>query len=592
MVFLGQLRIATVSKFGNVLLSVMAIASALVGLNAVQRLGDNLNYVEDDMFASVIALGKVNDHVSMMQMTMHRALDTPDAAARDLALAEARAIEQQTDQLLKSYIPLISDAHERGEYEAVVSLWQAYKQAVQDNAAPSTRHALDTLGPGLSQAITGEIAYNQEIAARTKVSGKDAVAEASAIAAMFIAGSVLSALIVTLVFRHRVARPLARLAEAMNDMASGNLDRAVPGETLTDEVGEIGRALTAIKHGVARRIASQSEAQIAEQRQIVTTLGERLSRLQAGQLSATIHEPFPGDYELLRHDFNATVATMAALMAQVTEAAQSVQAGANGIFAQAQELSQRTLQQTASLSTTTSVMKDLTASAASTSQGARDAASLASAALGHAGDGVEVMNRAVAAMDQVSRSSRQMKDIVSLIEGISFQTNLLALNAAIEAARAGEAGRGFAVVAHEVRALSHRSALAVEDISAIIASSVKDVELGAEMIARTQRALGYISEHSSDLETRIASMAAAARAQGEAILGLEATVSDLEKHVARNATLVEHSTRAAETLTRQADKLDGLVSSFEFGEGGAALSAASGAPSGAPSGAAPARHAA
>ena len=80
----------------------------------------------------------------------------------------------------------------------------------------------------------------------------------------------------------------------------------------------------------------------------------------------------------------------------------------------------------------------------------------------------------VKSTEQLNTKVAEVKDIISVILGISSQTNLLALNASIEAARAGEAGKGFAVVAEEIRQLSEQTKDATNRITDIITELNED----------------------------------------------------------------------------------------------------------------------
>ncbi|EGM68032.1 methyl-accepting chemotaxis protein [Shewanella sp. HN-41] len=73
-----------------------------------------------------------------------------------------------------------------------------------------------------------------------------------------------------------------------------------------------------------------------------------------------------------------------------------------------------------------------------------------------------------ASLESLNNSVTDVSKIIDVIGNIAEQTNLLALNAAIEAARAGEQGRGFAVVADEVRSLSQRTQVSLNEIVKIL----------------------------------------------------------------------------------------------------------------------------
>jgi methyl-accepting chemotaxis protein-1 (serine sensor receptor) len=207
-------------------------------------------------------------------------------------------------------------------------------------------------------------------------------------------------------------------------------------------------------------------------------------------------------------------------------------------------------------------MEEMTASVKQNSDNVQAANQLARGAREHAERGSEVVSRAVAAMDDISHSSRQIADIVVLIDEIAFQTNLLALNAAVEAARAGDQGRGFAVVAAEVRNLAQRSATAAKEIKGLIASSVARVEVGGDLVNESGRVLGEIVENVKKVTNIVAEIASASQQQAAGIDEVNLTVMRMDEATQQNAALVEEAAAASRSMEEQAERLISQVAFF------------------------------
>jgi methyl-accepting chemotaxis protein len=167
-------------------------------------------------------------------------------------------------------------------------------------------------------------------------------------------------------------------------------------------------------------------------------------------------------------------------------------------------------------------------------------------------------------MASIRASSRQIVDIIGVIDGISFQTNILALNAAVEAARAGEQGRGFAVVASEVRTLAQRSAAAAREIKALIAASVSTIDSGSASVQQAGERMDDIVASVRQVNDIIASISEASAEQAQGIAEVNQAVGQMDDMTQQNAALVEQAAAAAASLQDQASHLSEAVSVFKL----------------------------
>ncbi|MDH3342195.1 MAG: methyl-accepting chemotaxis protein [Gammaproteobacteria bacterium] len=229
-------------------------------------------------------------------------------------------------------------------------------------------------------------------------------------------------------------------------------------------------------------------------------------------------------------------------------------------------LSQRTQEQASSLEEIASSMEEMTGTVNQNSENAQHANQLATAAREQADTGGKVVNEAITAMGEINAASKQIADIIGVIDEIAFQTNLLALNAAVEAARAGEQGRGFAVVASEVRNLAGRSATAAKEIKELIQNSVVKVENGSKLVTESGGALSEIVDSVKKVSDIVAEIAAASKEQSDGIGQVNTALLQMDEMTQQNASLVEEAAAASEAMGAQAQELDALVSFFKLNE--------------------------
>ena len=324
-------------------------------------------------------------------------------------------------------------------------------------------------------------------------------------------------------------------------------------------VGLTGRPFKIVKFAVditaaeSERRASEAEraAKAGEQARVVQSVAAGLMELAAGNMTTRLTESFASDYEQLRSDFNNTAVKLQETMKSILASTSVISTGAGEISQAADDLSRRTEQQAASLEQTAAALEEITATIKKTAENAKEASQIVGTAKAAAEDGGRVVDTAIKAMGQIEQSSKQITDIIGVIDEIAFQTNLLALNAGVEAARAGDAGKGFAVVASEVRALAQRSSEAAKEIKGLIKDSREHVVSGVKFVGETGEALKHIVSQVVEINALVGEMARAAQQQSTGIEEVNSAVSQMDQVTQQNAAMVEQSTAASRNLASE-----------------------------------------
>jgi methyl-accepting chemotaxis protein len=219
------------------------------------------------------------------------------------------------------------------------------------------------------------------------------------------------------------------------------------------------------------------------------------------------------------------------------------------------DLSARAAAQAARLEQAASAVDNLTATVKRNVDHAALADELVASASNLAVKGGAVVADVVQTMDSIRSSSREVQDIVNVIDGIAFQTNILALNAAVEAARAGEQGRGFAVVAGEVRSLAQRSAQAAKEVRHLIGDSVVRVEAGGRLVDEAGQAMHQIVDSVRRVADIMTAISGASQEQRDGIEQVRDSIREIEQTTRQTAELVEQSADAAGTMCAHASSV-------------------------------------
>ncbi len=398
-------------------------------------------------------------------------------------------------------------------------------------------------------------------------------------------GVLVVLIVATSLFTKRLFAPLAQLAGLTRAVSEGNLDAEIGNQNRKDEIGTMAKALGRFRQSLIDQRQMQAEteanrsmtekerqARMAEKdaeartlQRVVQSLDTGLSQLADGDLSYQITESFPAELESLRINFNRAIATLNATLSAIGGNSNAVRASSQSMSSGADQLAMRTERQAVSITQTANAISAITEAVRTQLSRGEQAEKIARDAKNGTQESGMIMQDTISAMEAIQNSSRQINQIINVIDEIAFQTNLLALNAGVEAARAGESGKGFAVVAQEVRELAQRSSKAAKEISSLLQKSTADVEHGVALVEKAGNSLRGIGDFVEAFNSRLHEIIESTREEAETLKSINAAVSELDHVTQQNAAMVEESTAAIHQLAAEAGEMDEQLGQFVLG---------------------------
>jgi methyl-accepting chemotaxis protein len=556
---LKDLKISKKLLFVFTIITILLVLTAAVAVFGLIVVGEETQGFYDTPFQNVQKAAEIKEGVQRVIKSALMASSTNDEDETNKALDEITQWEEiiktdlaylQEHSAATDILQTISDS-----FTQAVPIREQFTDLLHENTDEANAQALEVVQNDFIPATEAIVTSANDLATFADGTADRTLTSANRIqliVTLILIGVVIVSLLLTIYFALLITKlltePISEMAKAAEDLSKGNLDVNLH-YVSKDELGNL----------------SESFGKVVEMfKKIVPDVSQGLVAMAAGDftVSSNASESYLGDFAPILKSIQELRSKLSETLLDIQESADQVQAGAQNMSQGAQTLATGATDQASAVEELTATMEELgdqvTEDAKKTQAAADEVRKVGEEAQGSQ----QHMYNMVTAMENISKTSGQIQEIINTIEEIASQTNLLSLNAAIEAARAGEAGRGFAVVADEIRHLAAQSATASTNTRTLIQTAVDEINKGNTIVEETSASLKNVITDVNNIVEVMEEIKQSSERQAASMADVNKGIEQISAVVQDTSATAEESSAVSEELFAQAETLNQLVGSF------------------------------
>jgi Methyl-accepting chemotaxis protein len=541
------------------LIAVISGAGSVVGLGVMNNIVSSYRYALNNYGFSQGNIGKFNSEFNNSCAIIRDMIIETSQQDKLKSADELKKSNEKINEYFANIKPTLVNAEEMKCYDNIKENLsnnqdlnnQVVTLAIQNRNDDAHKMLIEqgvTLSNSIKSSVDSLLSMKTTTGNQLSANLNQQSAVSTVVMICIILASFTMSLLIAMKISRGISKPVTEMAKAAQRLAEGDLSVQINVHS-KDEIGQLGAAFSDT---------------ISILRAYMADITSCLAKIANSDLTASTTQNFKGDFIALKDSIDGIVLSLNDVIFQISQSAEQVSSGSNQVSDSAQILSQGASEQASSIEELSVTISEISENVKQNAANAMEA----SFSVSHVSSELEASNlhmqEMLAAMSQISNSSKEIGKIINTIEEIAFQTNILALNAAVEAARAGQAGKGFAVVADEVRRLAGRSAEAAKSTTILIKNSAIEVGKGTKIAEATEASLVKVVNDAKAVANAVSQIAQTSTQQASSISQVTLGVNQISTVVQANSATSEESAAESERLSEQANILKSLVNKFNL----------------------------